>query len=290
MFKNIYYLLIVILFFTGGLFSLFNCESSEKNDPAGKIIAERPENAETSVPEENEKKEQETIVLGLYDYSAPFAEAAPVIDGRGDDPVWEKAEWRPLDQAWLGDIPGSDVFSGRYKIVWTEDRLYYLVEITDNYISTTRKNTPLIECYNDDCLELFINENAKGGDHEKNYNAWAYHLSFYGGNVVALNTKGQAQLYNGHLNYKIGNEDGTALYTWEVEMKVFDNTYDEKNPDVNIPVKLYDGKVIGFAVAYCDADEKNTRERFIGSVYIEGENKNVAWQNASVFAKLTLVK
>jgi hypothetical protein len=236
------------------------------------------------------EKLTERFVLGLYDYAAPFAEVAPVIDGKGDDAVWAKAEWKPIDQEWIGTIPNPDVFSGRYKIVWTEDRLYYLVEIVDNFISTTRKNTPLVEAYNDDCLELFIDENASGGDHEKNYNAFAYHMSFGGENVVDLNTKGQSQLYNDHLNYVIGHEEGTDLYTWEVEMKIFDDTYDEKNPDKNVPVKLYEGKKMGFAVAYCDADKKNTRERFIGNVYIEGSNKNVAWQNASVFAKLYLVK
>jgi len=232
----------------------------------------------------------EKLVLGLYDYAAPFAETAPVIDGNGNDPVWAKAQWKPLDQLWLGTMAGPEVFSGRYKILWTEERLYYLVEIVDNYISTTRANTPLVDCYNDDCLELFIDEDASGGDHERSYNAFAYHISFGGENVVDLNTKGQAQLYNDHLNYVIGHEENTDLYTWEVEMKIFDDTYDENNPEKNVPVKLHEGKVLGFAIAYCDADETHERERFMGSVYIEGENKNVAWQNASVFAKLYLVR
>ena len=236
--------------------------------------------------EANIKAEKSTKknVLGLYDYTVPFAETTPVI------PAYEKAEWKPIDQVWIGSIPSPDVFSGRYKIVWTEDRLYFLVEITDNYISTTRQNTPLVEAYNDDCLELFIDEDASGGDHERNYNAFAYHMSFGGENVVDLNTKGESQLYNDHLNYTVTRIEGTDTYVWQVEMKIFDDKYDEKNPEANIPVKLHDGKVMGFAVAYCDADEKNTRERFVGSVYIDGDDKNVAWQNAGVFAKLYLVK
>lgn len=233
------------------------------------------------------EKQTEKTITGLYNYTAPFAETVPVIDGKSDDPAWKKAEWNPIDQVWLGNIPNSNVYSGRYKMVWTEDRLYYLVEIVDNYISTTRSDTPLVDYYKDDCLELFIDENHSGGDHERNYNAFAYHMSFGGVNVVDLNTKGQAQLYNDHLNYKI-NQNGTT-YTWEVEMKVFDDKYDETS-DKNVPVKLYAGKELGFAIAYCDADETNDRERFIGSVNIPGENKNVAWQNASVFAKLTLAK
>jgi hypothetical protein len=238
----------------------------------------------------NADKQADSIVLGQYDYAAPFAETAPVIDGKGNDPAWNKAGWKPIDQEWLGNIPSPDVFSGRYKMVWTEDRLYYLVEIVDHYISTTRIDTPLNEIYNDDCLELFINEDALGGNHERSHNAFAYHMSFDGKSVVDLNTKGQSFFVSDHLNYVIGNEPGSTLYTWEVEMKIFDKTFDEDNPDKNAPVKLRDGKVMGFAVAYCDADEKNTRERFIGSVYIPGENKNVGWQDASVFAKLYLIK
>jgi uncharacterized protein (DUF362 family) len=236
------------------------------------------------------EKESERIVLGRYDYAAPFAAVAPVIDGYGSDPAWALAEWRPIDQEWIGYIPSPEVFSGRYKIVWTEDRLYYLVEIVDNYISTTRADRPLFEVWNDDCLELFINEDGLGGWHERSHNAFAYHLSFGGENVVDLNTRGEPFLVNDHLNYVVRRTPGTDLYTWEVEMKVFDKTYDEDNHGANIPVKLYAGKEMGFAVAYCDADETNSRERFIGSTYIPGENKNVAWQNADVFARLHLVK
>ena len=235
------------------------------------------------------EKSDGEIILGQYDYAAPFAGTAPVIDGKGGDPAWARAEWRPIDQAWLGGIPDPSVFSGRYKIVWTEDRLYYLVEITDNYISATRADRPLFEVWNDDCLELFINEDGLGGNHERSHNAFAYHLSFGGENVVDLNTKGEPFLVNDHINYKIHRTPGTDIYTWEAEMKIYDKTYDEDNHGANVPVKLHDGKIMGFAVAYCDADETNSRERFIGSVYIPGENKNIAWQNADVFAGLYLI-
>ena len=175
-------------------------------------------------------------------------------------------------------------------MVWTEDRLYYLVEITDDYISTTRQSTPLVDVYNDDCLELFIDENASGGDHEKNYNAFAYHLSFWGKNVVDINENGEAQNFNDNLNYAINSDENAHKYVWEVEMKIFDDTFDANNPDKNTPVKLSDGKAMGFGVAYCDADQTNTREHFMGSMFIPGNDKNVAWKDASVFAKLYLVK
>ena len=244
----------------------------------------------TTKADKTEDKTGDNLVLGLYDYTAPFADTSVIIDGIGDDSAWSKAEWKPIEQEWIGNIPNSDVFSGRYKIVWTEERLYYLVEITDHYISTTRQDTPLVDYWNDDCLEFFIDEDASGGDHEKSYNAFAYHISFGGENVADYSTKGRPELFNEHINVVIKNDGNSNLYTWEVEMKIFDDKYDENNPDSNTTVKLSDGKIMGFAIAYCDADEKNTRERFIGNVYIEGEDKNVAWQNASVFAKLYLTK
>jgi hypothetical protein len=248
--------------------------------------------------------EKYSITLGLYDYAAPFAETAPIIDGKGDDPIWAKAPWRPIDQVWLGGgnasstnltPPPPGTYAGRFKIVWTEDRLYYLAEILDDYISTTRQDTPLVNYWEDDLLELFIDENASGGNHQQGanaYNAFAYHISFGGTNVVDVGTNGQPRLFNHHLDYRIGNRDnadGSNIYTWEVEMKVFDDTYNE-NITTNVPVKLNDGKMMGFAVAYCDANQTNSREYFMGSMYIPGANKNVAWQTADVFARLHLVR
>ncbi|MCL2230141.1 MAG: DUF362 domain-containing protein [Treponema sp.] len=248
--------------------------------------------------------------LGQYDYIAYFAETPPVIDGVGNDPAWEKAEWRPIDQVWLGGgnasasnltPPPAGTYSGRFKIVWTEDRLYYLVEILDTHLSLTRINDPFNEIYNDDCLELFINEDGKGGMHENNNNAFAYHLSYDGINVMdyVSGQGGNPNFRNGyiarnhHINYAIGNRnnaDRSNVYTWEIEMKVFDKNY-PIGGNVNYPpVRLTDGKTMGFAVAYCNAGTSNRREYFMGSAFIEGANKNVAYQNAGVFAKLILSK
>ncbi|MCL2444472.1 MAG: CBM9 family sugar-binding protein [Treponema sp.] len=260
-------------------------------------------------------EEKYGITLGPYDYAAPYAETTPIMNGKGDDPVWEKAIWRPIDQLWLGGgnastsnltPPPAGTFSGRYKIVWTEDRLYYLVEILDTYLSLTRIANPYNEIYRDDCLELFINEDALGGNHEANNNAFAYHMSYDGENVMdyVSGQSGNPNFTNGyikrnhHINYVIGNLDlpnrksldGTNLYTWEVEMKVFDKNYPINGDPNYTPVVLSEGKKIGFAVAYCNAGPSNSREYFMGNMFIPGANKNVAYQNASVFAKLYLVK
>jgi hypothetical protein len=248
------------------------------------------------------------ISLLEADYTAHFAETAPVIDGSGGDPVWEKAPWKPIDQLWLSyrsgaPYPSPEDFTGRYKILWTAERLYFLVEITDDVLSTTRAATPYISPENDDCLEIFISENAYTGSHLGNHNAFAYHISYGGANVADYVGNGYNGgispvqngflLRNDHLHYVVGHEPGTSLYTWEVEMKVFAHTYDE-NSAGNIPVTLRDGKKMRFAAAFNDADATNSRESFMGSVYIAGNNftgsKNLAYQTASVFANLYLVK
>ena len=84
----------------------------------------------------NTDKDNSGIILWQYDYAARFAETAPVIDGIGSDSAWDNADWKPIDQVWLGggnasksnlNPPPEGTYSGRFKIVWTEDRLCYLV-------------------------------------------------------------------------------------------------------------------------------------------------------------------
>jgi hypothetical protein len=57
---------------------------------------------------------------------------SPLIDGKAEDAAWESAQWLPLDQTWIGTTPTATDFSGRYKILWDENNLYVLAEITDD--------------------------------------------------------------------------------------------------------------------------------------------------------------
>jgi len=162
----------------------------------------------------------------------------------------------------------------------------------------------------DDCLELFINSNGLGGNHVNNNIAIAYHMKLDEENAMDY-VSGQSNSLpfqsgyikrNHHLNYKIGNLDlpnkksidGSNIYTWEVEMKIYPETLPTNdNPDTNPPaepIKLEEGKIMGFAVAYCNAGKSGKREYFMGSVFIDGADKNLAYKDASVFAKLHLVK
>lgn len=231
-------------------------------------------------------------------YQAPRATETIRIDGLAEESCWEKAEWSPIDQLWLGVQPEPEDFSGRFKVLWDEDHLYFLVEIIDDVLFD-RYADPLENYYKDDCLEIFLDEDHSGGEHTNNFNAFAYHIALdY--NIVDTYAKhrraaAQAILLNDHATVKRTERTGedetaTRAYThttWEVAMKVFDDTFNPSKD--NTPVKLFPGKKLGFAVAYCDNDGGYDRESFMGSVFIPGKDKNVAYINASVLATLELL-
>jgi uncharacterized protein (DUF362 family) len=225
-----------------------------------------------------------TSSINPGDYNAPRAAQAPVIDGHGNDGCWAQAPWSSISYVWLGATPSPSDFNGRYKLVWTAERLYYLVEITDDLFSAPYSD-PLNNYYNNDCVELFVDENHSGGEHTNNYNAFAYHIQ-RNGNITDNSTSGQPKTFNDHAEVKV-TQNGN-VYTWEIALKVFPDTYNE-NSSNNQPVTLTAGKILGFGVSYNDNDGGASRDSFIGSMDIPGTDKNVAYKNASVFGTLQLM-
>ena len=45
-----------------------------------------------------------------------------------------EARWQPLNHRWLGPEYSESDFSGRYKVVWTPERIYLLAEIVDDIL------------------------------------------------------------------------------------------------------------------------------------------------------------
>lgn len=217
-------------------------------------------------------------------YKAPKASTAPLIDGKGNEAVWDNATWVSISNVYIGNAVTADDFSGRYKVLWTSDRLYILAEIKDNILRDV--NTPALKNFwDDDCLELFLDENKSGGNHQYNYNAFAYHMAINNQDVADYGTDQQAHLFNDHIT-SAKTVSGTT-YTWEVSVKVFgDNFVYGQN---NTPLTLTEGKVMGYNLAYCDNDAAQTRENFIGSRYLAPAIANNGYINADVFAKLELV-
>ena len=210
------------------------------------------------------------------------AKFTPIIDGKASDECWSNASWLPLDQRWLGDAYTPDDFSGRYKLTWDEEALYLLVEVTDDVLLDQHAD-PLKLWWDDDCVEVFVDEDNSGGEHQFDHNAFAYHVAL-DGNVVDIASDKEGHLYNDHVSMKKVTDGNTTL--WELKVLVYDDSYTENGK--NYPVALKKNKKMGFALAYCDNDSSEHRENFIGSVFVPGEDKNRGWIDANIFGTLLL--
>lgn len=216
--------------------------------------------------------------------AAPKSASSPVVDGRADDPVWADAAWGDIDQVWLGAPPSAGDFTGRYKIAWTPERLCLLVEIRDDVVSDQYPD-PLSNYWQDDCVEVFLDENASGGNHQYSYNAFAYHVAL-NGTAVDAGADGRTKNLSEHM--EVARTENGDVSTWEIAIKIYGEDFNDARTD-NMPLTLEAGKVMGFMVAYCDNDGTYDRQNFVGSIFIAGRDKNVGWINASVFGTLELL-
>ncbi len=207
-----------------------------------------------------------------------------IIDGIGNEKTWKNNPWIAMDQVWLGNPVNSNDFSGKYKLSWSEDALYVLVEITDDVLLDRFQN-PLERWWDEDCVEIFIDENNSGGDHQFNHNAFAYHIDLQG-NVVDIIAKDTPKLFNDHIESKRVTSGNTSI--WEFKIFLFPDTFVYGEPTQT--VALHHGKKIGFAIAYCDNDSSEHRENFIGSVVVEGDDKDRGWKDAGIFETIELKK
>lgn len=226
----------------------------------------------------------ETHDPGRSHYLAPFAVTAPEIDGVADDSAWESAPWKALDNVWLGEALANQDFNGRYKVVWTESRLYLLVEFEDDVLVDFHRN-PLEQYWDDDCLEVFIDEDFSGGDHQYSHNAFAYHISL-DNQAIDIGKDRQPRAYTDHVLSRWRQTENTVI--WEVGILIYTDQYRDDRTD-NRPTALAAGKIMGFMVAYCDNDHSELREHFIGSEYAAGDHKDRGWIDAGLFGKLELV-
>lgn len=206
------------------------------------------------------------------------------IDGKATENTWNRAKWYPIDQNWLGKPYEHDDFNGRFKLVWDDDALYVLVEIVDDIVRDTHED-PLKLWWNDDSLQLFIDEDNSGGLHQYSHNAFAYNISL-DGNVVDLAPDKVAKLYNENVLSARISKDNTSI--WELAVKLYDSSFIDGHNNASVALSI--NKKIGFALAYCDNDNSTERENFIGSVFVPGEDKNQGWVNANIFGTLILTE
>ena len=217
-------------------------------------------------------------------YEAPRAAVAPLVDGVADDAIWQRATWRDLNQRWLGPELDPADFHGRYKVAWTEEKLFLLTEFVDDVL-IDRYRDPLERYWDDDTLEVFIDEDHSGGNHQYNHNAFAYHFSL-DNQAIDIGTDKLPHSYSHHVESswrQLGNK-----IIWEVSIEIYSDDYRDAASD-NKPLTLAAGKVMGFMVAYCDNDGSDLREHFIGSEFAAGDHKDRGWIDAGLFGTLKLV-
>ena len=222
---------------------------------------------------------------GRSHYLAPQALQPMTVDGVASEAVWERAEWRALDQRWLGPEYSAEDFNGRFKVVWTPERLYFLVEFTDDILFDSHRD-PLVQYWDDDCVEIFLDEDFSGGEHQFNHNAFAYHMSL-DNRAIDIGTDKAARDYSHHVQSQWRQEGDKVI--WEIAIDVYDDSYvDDSN--ANEPVTLTAGKKLGLMLAYCDNDGSELRENFIGSETVPSGPKDRGWIDAGLFGLLELAE
>jgi len=223
-------------------------------------------------------------------YVAWQTDTIPVIDGIGDDNCWKKANWASINHVWIGPAVTPADYSGKYKVLWTPQRLYLLIEIVDDTLCVQPPVAdPRNNIYNYECMEIFIDEdNSRETNYSGTYKAIAYHIDSKGGIYYALGSAGWTGSLSDNINYKM-TKVAAHTYHWEFEVKVFDKSFVYGGN--NTPVTLTNNKVMGWSLAYNDNDGGTIRQNMIGSVLVPGttdDQRNVSYYNASVFGKLTL--
>ena len=224
-----------------------------------------------------------THVEGRSEYQAPRAAELPTIDGVADDTAWQSATWRELSDRWLGPEYSTADFQGRFKVVWAPDRIYLLVEIVDDILIDAHRD-PLVRYWDDDCLEVFVDEDFSGGDHQYNHNAFAYHMSL-DNRAIDIGTDRQPRDYSHHVESRWQQSAGKV--TWELAISIYSDEYVDDIPD-NEPVALTPGQILGLMVAYCDNDGSDLRENFIGSESVPHGPTDRGWIDAGLFGALVL--
>ncbi len=222
---------------------------------------------------------------GRSEYRAPKAQHAPKVDGVADEAIWERARWHEITHRWLGPEYSAEDFQGRFKVVWTTEKIYILGELVDDILYDGHRD-PLVQYWDDDCLEVFLDEDYSGGNHQYNHNAFAYHVSL-DNQAIDIGTDKRPHSYSHHVHSRWQARGNKIV--WELAIDIYTDDYVDGS-NKNVPVKLSAGKVMGLMIAWCDNDGSKLRENFIGSESAPGEEKDRGWKDAGLFGALVLVE
>ncbi|MEJ7694922.1 carbohydrate-binding family 9-like protein [Daejeonella sp.] len=98
---------------------------------------------------------KEALFTTPRQYVAKFTNAAPLIDGKIDDPAWQNAVWTEDFKDIEGDSKPIPTWNTRAKMTWTAEGLYIAAELLDPHVWAYLKNHDDIVFYDND-FEVFI--------------------------------------------------------------------------------------------------------------------------------------
>ena len=188
------------------------------------------------------------------------APVAPVIDGE-IDPIWRQTDsWQlsiRADQVELDDL------SATARVLWDDDNIYYLVEVTDDVLSDDSDEA---QPWTDDSVEIYIDG---GNEKATAYDANDAQITMR--RTMRNQPGGTAVNYDGHFTWMVTETDTGYI----LEMAI---------AATGIPQTLAAGTQIGFEVQINDDDDGDG-----GDNTIKLFNPGSSWRNPSLLATATLV-
>ncbi|MEO0599841.1 MAG: sugar-binding protein [Myxococcota bacterium] len=228
---------------------------------------------------------KDVVAVPTGDFEAPKAHAPLMVDGCSRDVVWSEQDWISLNYPWMGVEPDPADYEGVFKLAWTEERLYILVEVVDDLLNPTLADG-LENYWKGDYVEVFLDEDRSGGIHQYNHQAFAYHVSTEG-HAIDKDTAQRTTFFDDHVEVARTREGNRHL--WEMAIDIYADDFDD-NRDDNTPIVLTQNKTLGFSLAYGDNDGNQSRENFMGSRETHGPGNDAGYVNADVFGSIVLVE
>lgn len=244
-----------------------------------------PKIAGATAPCQSDWGPAEVIEREAGDFTALKTSSAIYIDGCSTDATWAKLDWYSMNYVWMGEAVDPNDYQGKFKLAWNNEYLYILVSVIDEHLQPTLADGKE-NYWKGDYVEVFIDEDQSGGNHQFNHQAFAYHVSTEG-HAIDKSTTQETVFFDDHVRVQRSQEGNQHL--WEMAIKLYDKEFDE-NLDDNIPVKINSQKRIGFSIAYGDNDGKQIRENFMGSKKTHGVNNDEGYVNADVFGSITFLE
>ena len=207
---NTFKILPIILFL-----HLFSCTESEENKETVKeVLIDSPKSTE--------------VEADPYLLKAKKSSKYVLIDGKMNDVIWKNSPWYPLANTWLGGDYDSIDFKGRFKLAWDDSKLYLLTEIQDDYLIDIHESWD-DNWWNDDCVEIFLDEDNGDDLHQFNHKAFAYHVALNTKDVVDLGPDEKPHLYNDHIICSRATVGNTSV--WEFAIDIYSDNYIDGGTD-----------------------------------------------------------